>query len=54
MSEAFELLAKLGVVIDFPVEDDNGVAVLADHGLVAGLQVDNLQPGSAQGEAADS
>jgi len=36
------------VIVDLTVEDQDGVSVLADHGLIARLQVDNLEAHGAQ------
>jgi len=38
-----ELAAEIGVVVDFPVEDDHRVAVVAADGLLAAGQVDDAQ-----------
>ncbi len=44
-----QLAAKLGVVVDLAVEDQDGVAVIAAHGLLAVLQVDDFEANSAEG-----
>jgi hypothetical protein len=38
-----ELSAEFGVVIDFAVEDEDDVAILADHRLLPSSEVDDLQ-----------
>ena len=43
-----QLLAQLGVVINFAVEDDGVIAVFAAKRLIAGLQVDDFQPDCAE------
>src|SRR5579872_4190052 len=43
-----ELLPDFAVIVDFPVEDERSIAVLAHHRLVAASEVDDLQPNSAQ------
>ena len=44
MPERFEFLANLGVVVDFAIEDDDGVAVFGAHGLIAAGEIDDLEP----------
>src|ERR1700730_3201635 len=41
MTPAAPLLAQLGVVIDFAVEDKDGVAIVALHRLVAAFKIDD-------------
>jgi hypothetical protein len=36
------------VVIDFAVENDNQIAAFKDDGLIAAVQIDNLQSNRAQ------
>lgn len=43
MPERLELPAQLGMIVDFAVEDQDGVAVVAAHRLVAVAQVNDLQ-----------
>src|SRR5262249_25880879 len=43
-----ELQAKLGVIVDLAVKDENQVAVLTDHRLVAVEQIDDLQAHRSQ------
>ena len=38
-----------GVIVDLAVEDDDRVAVVGDHRLVAGLEIDDFQARRAQG-----
>src|SRR6202040_2657637 len=45
----FEFRAQFAVVVDLAVEDQDGVAVVADHGLIAALQIDDLEAHRAQG-----
>ena len=45
------------MVVDFAVEDDDGIAIVRKDGLIAGREVNNLEPGCAQraiGRAKDS
>ena len=44
----FQFLPQFQVIVDFPVEDDNRVAILGDDGLIAARNVDNLQACRAQ------
>ena len=48
VAQRFQLLAQLQMVVDFAVEDDDGVAVVGLDGLVAACQIDDLQAGRAQ------
>src|SRR5271156_3702582 len=41
---AFELRPQLDVIVNFPVENQDGIAIVADHRLIAARQIDNLQP----------
>ena len=50
MAARRQFVAQLEVVIDLAVEDDGGVAVVAVDGLVAALQVDDLEPHRAQAD----
>ncbi len=43
-----QFFAKLGVVVDLAVENDDGVAIVAAHRLLAAAQIDDLQPDSAK------
>jgi hypothetical protein len=36
------------VIVDFPIERDCSSAIVADDGLIAAAQVDDLQPHGAQ------
>src|SRR5579872_7111792 len=49
MPEFLQLAAQLPMIVDFTVEDDGGIAVFAQDGLVAGLGRDDLQARGAQG-----
>ena len=44
MAAPFQLRAQLGVIVYLAVEHDHRIAALGNDGLVAGIQVDNLQP----------
>jgi hypothetical protein len=44
----FQFRAQFQVIVDFAIEGDDGVAALREDGLIAGIQVDDLQPRSAQ------
>ena len=48
MAETLEFAPQFEVVIDFAVEDDGRIAVVGANGLVAGLQVKDLQAGCAE------
>ena len=48
MSEFFEFFADFQVIVNFAVEDDAQLAAIFEDGLVAGLQVNNFQPGRAK------
>ena len=50
--QLFEFAAELEMIVDFPVEDYRGVAVIGDDGLVAALQVDDFQAGRTHGKNA--
>ena len=52
VARLFKGPAKRLEVVDLPVEDDLDRAVLVAHGLITGLQVDDLEAGVAQ--SADS
>src|SRR5580700_11046666 len=41
--QLLELPAQFQVIVNFPVEDNCGVAVIGNDGLVSALQVDNFQ-----------
>ena len=49
VTEGFEFCAEFCEVVDFTVEDNDGVAVLSDDRLIAGAEVDDLEADSAQG-----
>src|SRR5215467_2112047 len=51
MTQAFQLAAQLVIVIDFAVENQNDVAVVADHRLIAVGEIHDLQPNRAQRHA---
>ncbi len=38
-----QLAAQFGVVVNFAVEDEDGVAVVAEHGLAAVIEIDDLE-----------
>ncbi len=48
MSALFQFAAQFQVIVDLAVEDDDGVAILGQDGLIAALHVDDLQPRRAQ------
>ena len=48
ISALFQFPAQFQVIVDLAVEDDDGVAVFGHDGLIAALDVDNLQPRRAQ------
>ncbi len=48
MSERLQFGAQFGVVVDFAVVYQHGVAILAAHGLLARDQVDDGEPDRAQ------
>ena len=43
MAKLFQLGSHLEVIVDFPIEDDNCVAVFGRDGLVAVFEVNNFQ-----------
>ena len=47
VAKAFEFPTQLEVVIDFAVEDDDGIAITREERLVARSEVENLQSGCA-------
>jgi len=49
MAERFQFGAQFQVVVDFAVEDDYGVAIRREDGLVAAFEVDNFQARGAEG-----
>ena len=48
VARPLQVPAQLHMVVDLAVEDQNGVAIVAGHGLVAVLQIDDLEPNGAQ------
>ncbi len=48
VAQALEFPAEFGVIVDFPVEHEDSVAVLGRHRLAAGFEVDDFQAGRAQ------
>src|SRR5581483_2148960 len=48
VAEPFQLPAQSGVVVDLAVKGDDRVAVVADDGLIASAEVDDLEADSAQ------
>jgi hypothetical protein len=52
IAERFQLRPKFKMVIDFPVEDNHGVAIARSNGLIARSEIENLQSGCAQGAQA--
>jgi hypothetical protein len=45
----FQLGPDLKMIVNFAVEDDYGVTIFAANGLIAGLQVQDFEAGSAEG-----
>jgi hypothetical protein len=45
-----QLLAKFGVVIDFAVEDQDGIAIRAFERLVSAVEVDDAQTNGPEGD----
>ncbi len=43
-----QFTAQFQMIVNLAVEDDDSVAILGNNGLIAALNVDNLQPRSAQ------
>jgi len=50
MAVLFELAADFQMIVDFAVEDDAGVAVVGNDGLITGVEVDNFQTSGAEGK----
>ena len=48
MSALFQFAAQFQVIVNLAVEDNDGVAILGYDGLIAALDVDDLQPRRAQ------
>ncbi len=48
--ELFELATQIGVIVDFAVEGDNRVAVVAPHRLRAAFEVDDAKTDRSQGD----
>ncbi len=44
MAERFQLFADLGVIVNFAVEDNDGIAVFGAHRLIAAGEINDLQP----------
>ncbi len=49
VAQGFELFPQVSMVVDFPVEDQNRVPILAEHGLIAGVQINDLQADRTEG-----
>jgi hypothetical protein len=50
MPEILKFPPQFGVVVDLPVERDDGMAIVADDRLVASAEIDDLQANRAQGQ----
>jgi hypothetical protein len=48
VTELFEFVPQFYVVIDFAIENEDAIFILGPHGLVAALEVDDLQPDCAE------
>ena len=48
MAAPLQLRSQFRVVVDFAVEGDDRVAILRNDGLIAAVEVDDLQPRGAQ------
>ena len=48
MAERFQFGAQFRMIVDFAIEDDYGVAVWREDGLVAAFEVNNFQAGGAE------
>ncbi len=48
MAQRFKLTPQFRVIIDFSVEDQDGVAIVTDHGLIAMFEIDDLEAHRAQ------
>ena len=51
VAQSFQLAPDFEMVIDFAIEDDDRIAIFGKDRLVAVGEIDNLQPGGAQGTA---
>src|SRR6266550_3001350 len=51
VAELFQLVAEFAVVIDFPIEDNPGAAVLIVDRLLAAFQIYDRQPAHTQADA---
>ena len=52
MAECFQFAAQFLVVVDFAVEHDGDIAIFRQNRLVAGAEVDDLEPRRAHGAEA--
>jgi len=48
MAECFQFTPEFRVIVDLAVEDQNSIAIVADHGLIAVFQIDDLEPDRPQ------
>src|ERR1700685_3991081 len=49
MAERFQFGAQFQVIVDFSVEDDDGVAILRKDRLITTFEVNDFQAGGAEG-----
>src|SRR5437667_10568679 len=45
----FQLHPQIGVIVDLAVEDDDGISVVADDGLIATREIDDFEADRTQG-----
>jgi hypothetical protein len=48
VAQGFEFVPEFRVIVDFAVEDQNGIAIITQHGLIAVFQIDDLQADGPQ------
>src|SRR6266566_7647654 len=48
VAQGFEFAPQLGVVVDFAIEDQHGIAIVAGHGLIPMFEIDDFEPDSAE------
>ena len=48
VAQSPEFLPQFTVIVDLTVENENGLAVVAEEGLRAGFEIDNLEPHRAE------
>jgi len=52
MAKRLQLPPQLRMIVDFAIEDNDGVLVIAEDGLIAAFEIDDFQPYGAQRDVA--